>query len=43
MESEIQEILLSQFAEDDLNEIIEYHFSMSRIMSKNRFLNLKKT
>ena len=30
MESEIQEILLSQFAEDDLNEIIEYHFSMSQ-------------
>ena len=30
MESEIQEILVSQFAEDDLNEIIEYHFSMSQ-------------
>ena len=30
MESEIQEILLSQFAEDDLNEIVEYYFLLSQ-------------
>ncbi|MGN0738979.1 MAG: type II toxin-antitoxin system RelE/ParE family toxin [Treponema sp.] len=30
MESEIQEVLVSKFAEDDLNEIIEYYFSLSQ-------------
>ena len=29
MKSEIYEVILSQFAEDDLNEIIEYYFSLS--------------
>ena len=29
MKSEIYEVIVSQFAEDDLNEIIEYYFSLS--------------
>ena len=27
---EIKEVLVSQFAEDDLNEIAEYYFSLSQ-------------
>ena len=26
---EIKEVIVSQFAEDDLNEIVEYYFSLS--------------
>ena len=30
MEKEINEVIVSQFAEDDLNEIVEYYFSLSQ-------------
>ena len=30
MENEINEVIVSQFAEDDLNEIVEYYFSLSQ-------------
>ena len=30
MENEINEVIVSQFAEDDLNEIIEYYYSLSQ-------------
>ena len=30
MENEINEVIVSQFAEDDLNEIVEYYFLMSQ-------------
>lgn len=30
MENEINEVIVSQFAEDDLNEIIEYYYSFSQ-------------
>ena len=30
MENEISEVIVSQFAEDDLNEIVEYYFSLSQ-------------
>ena len=30
MENEIKEVIVSQFAEDDLNEITEYYFSLSQ-------------
>ena len=30
MENEIYEVIVSLFAEDDLNEIIEYYFSLSQ-------------
>ena len=29
MKNEITEVIVSQFAEDDLNEIVEYYFSLS--------------
>ena len=29
MKNEIKEVIVSQFAEDDLNEIVEYYFSLS--------------
>ena len=30
MENEINEVIVSQFAEDDLNEIVEYYFLLSQ-------------
>ena len=30
MKNEIREVIVSRFAEDDLNEIIEYYFSLSQ-------------
>ena len=30
MEKEINEVIVSQFAEDDLNEIVEYYFLLSQ-------------
>ncbi len=30
MKNEIKEVIVSRFAEDDLNEIIEYYFSLSQ-------------
>ena len=30
MENEIDEVIISQFAEDDLNEIVEYYFLLSQ-------------
>ena len=30
MENEINEVIVSRFAEDDLNEIIEYYYSLSQ-------------
>ena len=30
MKNEINEVIVSQFAEDDLNEIIEYYYSLSQ-------------
>ena len=30
MENEIDEVIVSQFAEDDLNEIVEYYFLLSQ-------------
>ncbi len=30
MENEISEVIVSQFAEDDLNEIADYYFSLSQ-------------
>lgn len=30
MENEIKEVIVSQFAEDDLNEIVEYYFLLSQ-------------
>ena len=30
MENKIKEVIVSQFAEDDLNEIAEYYFSLSQ-------------
>ena len=30
MENEFSEVIVSQFAEDDLNEIVEYYFSLSQ-------------
>ena len=32
---EIKEVIVSQFAEDDLNEIVEYYFSLSPNYVKN--------
>lgn len=30
MENEISEVIVSQFAEDDLTEIVDYYFSLSQ-------------
>mgnify|MGYP001641458295 CR=1 FL=1 len=32
---EIKEVIVSQFAEDDLNEIVEYYFSLSPNYAEN--------
>ena len=42
MEKEINEVIVSQFAEDDLNEIVEYYFLLSQNYVEKIIQNLKK-